>query len=911
MPLAIPHTRLRAVFPTSSLRGVWLLVPKTSRLALFTKMLPAGSRRSKIRPPRRPLAVGLGSDMNDSAVDFDKSWAVLSHAITQIQNKNVSNLSYEQLYRKAYALVLRKFGSRLYDNVSQIVLQHLLEKREQLLSATSDLAMLDRDDFLKRALNVWDDHLKAMKYISDVLMYLNRVYVKENKKMLVYDLGIQLFKNKVVLYNDNELGQKIVSIVYDELTRCRNGELISTKLQVISLISMFEQFPETPSQVTVAGKDVQFNETYYMKYFEPSFLSVSETYFNKLSLELVARKDGSVFLHEVESFIAAEEERLNTFVPEATIPKVILLMNNIIIKDKISSIIDLPLEAHGLSYWLEPVVTNVIERKRTFADPSLTSQVRDLSILYKLIDRIDPEVALLKSTLREIIPKQGVSILNHLRNKMAPTTPGSKKVMSSSHPSFTINWVESILELQNQYASMVAAAFNGNPSIEQCVAMAVRNLVNNPTPSGDPTFKINAPELLSIYMDHNIKQLSKSGGQSKVPDLTINAADETEQFVMKFRYFLRVIKDKDAFEVHYANHFARRFLNAKDLSLGRSGIGTNRMGIDLEDYVLSKLGEELGSSSLEKVLKMNKDIRLSRDLTRDWKSHVSQNAITTADLDLKLCNVSEWPKSMTKDYKRFGAAGDTESLGFIWPRQLRNVMHSFEDFWHAGKKNENKSLYWSPKFGSVDMRIRYPSKTYEINMSVYAAVIMLVFAPGQSDGDAFQEGRQLSYLEIKELTGIADSDLKRQLQSIAVAPRLRLLIKLPMSKDVKDDDVFKLNSGFKSPTVRVKVLTVSASSSVAPAKSKSSEKTEKEEEIEDVEKSIMEGRKFELNAAIVRILKSRQQINHNDLIAELVKQLLNRFQPLTLMMKQRIEDLIDKEYMKRDAEERNLYHYVA
>ena len=879
-------------------------------------MLPAGSRRSKIRPPRRPLAVGLGSDMSDSAVDFDKSWAVLSHAISQIQSKNVSNLSYEQLYRKAYALVLRKFGSRLYDNVAQIVLRHLLEKREELLSLDPGNVLIDREDFLKRALNVWEDHLKAMKFISDVLMYLNRVYVKENKKMLIYDLGIQLFKDMVILYNDNELGLRLIGIIFDELTRCRDGELITTKLHVISLIGMFEQLPETPSHVTVAGKDVQFNETYYMKYYEPSFLSVSETYFNKFSLELVGRKDGSVYLHEASTFILAEEDRLATFVPETTAPKVIDLMNNIIIKDKIEAIMDLPLESHGLAYLLEPVVGNVLERKMTFSDQSLGQQVLDLNAVYKLILRIDPEVTILKRRLRDIIFKQGTSILTHLRNKMASDSANNKKSVSTSHPTFTVNWVESILEFQNQYASIVAASFSGDPSVEQCVALAVRDLVNNPSPFSDPSFKINAPELLSIYMDHNIKQLSKSSGQAKLSELNGDSADQTEQFVTKFRYFLRAIKDKDAFEVHYANHFARRFLNAKELSQGRNALSTNKLGVDLEDYVLSKLGEETGSSSLEKVIKMNKDIRLSRELTQDWKNFSSNNRPgTSIDLELKICNVSEWPKSMTKDYKRFSTAGDADSLGFVWPTQMRTIMGSFEHFWHSGKKNDNKSLYWSPKFGSVDMRITYPSKTYEINMSVYAAVIMLAFAPGLDGSNPFDDDRQLTYSDIKELTGIPDNDLKRQLQSIAVAPRLRLLVKIPMSKDVKNDDTFRLNSNFKSPSVKVKVLTVSAASSVAPAKSKSAsegkEKSAKDEEMEDIQSSIVEGRKFELNAAIVRIFKSRQQVHHNDLIAEIVKQLLNRFQPLTIMMKQRIEDLIDKEYLRRDSEERNLYHYVA
>ena len=138
-----------------------------------------------------------------------------------------------------------------------------------------------------------------------------------------------------------------------------------------------------------------------------------------------------------------------------------------------------------------------------------------------------------------------------------------------------------------------------------------------------------------------------------------------------------------------------------------------------------------------------------------------------------------------------------------------------------------------------------------------------------------------------------------------------------MTKEVNNSDVFKLNEKFKSPSTKVKVLTVSASSSTSSGTKVSSTndttlaKTVQEEEFEEVQSSILESRKIEVNAAIVRIMKSRRTINHNDLISELVKQLHNRFQTLTILIKQRIEDLIEKEYLKRDDNDKSIYHYVA
>lgn len=104
-------------------------------------MMPPGGRKSKIRPPRKSLISSSSSSENsttDPVIDFDKNWSVLSSAISQIQTKNVSNLSYEQLYRKAYVLVLRKFGGKLYDNVANVIKTHLLTRREKLLSVSAN-----------------------------------------------------------------------------------------------------------------------------------------------------------------------------------------------------------------------------------------------------------------------------------------------------------------------------------------------------------------------------------------------------------------------------------------------------------------------------------------------------------------------------------------------------------------------------------------------------------------------------------------------------------------------------------------------------------------------------------------------------------------------------------------------------
>eukprot|EP00118_Oscarella_pearsei_P022270 m.254637 g.254637 ORF g.254637 m.254637 type:complete len:144 (+) comp40385_c0_seq68:1439-1870(+) len=57
------------------------------------------------------------------------TWNLLKNAIQEIQKKNNSGLSFEELYRNAYNMVLFKQGEQLYDRSKNVVEQHLLGKR--------------------------------------------------------------------------------------------------------------------------------------------------------------------------------------------------------------------------------------------------------------------------------------------------------------------------------------------------------------------------------------------------------------------------------------------------------------------------------------------------------------------------------------------------------------------------------------------------------------------------------------------------------------------------------------------------------------------------------------------------------------------------------------------------------------
>jgi len=55
-------------------------------------------------------------------------WELLKNAIQEIQKKNNSGLSFEELYRNAYTMVLHKHGEKLYNGLREVVQEHLQNK---------------------------------------------------------------------------------------------------------------------------------------------------------------------------------------------------------------------------------------------------------------------------------------------------------------------------------------------------------------------------------------------------------------------------------------------------------------------------------------------------------------------------------------------------------------------------------------------------------------------------------------------------------------------------------------------------------------------------------------------------------------------------------------------------------------
>lgn len=353
----------------------------------------------------------------------------------------------------------------------------------------------------------------------------------------------------------------------------------------------------------------------------------------------------------------------------------------------------------------------------------------------------------------------------------------------------------------------------------------------------------------------------------------------------------RFLQEKDVFERYYKQHLAKRLLLNKSVS------------DDWEKNMISKLKTECGCQFTSKLEGMFKDMTVSNTIMEEFKEHVmtSGASLHGVDLSVRVLTTGFWPTQSATPKCTIPAAP-------------RNSFEAFRRFYLA--KHSGRQLTLQPQLGSSDLNAVFygprrddseqngaggcsstslsstrslgPRK-HIIQVSTYQMCVLMLF----------NNRDKLSYEEIQNETDIPERDLIRALQSLAMGKATqRILIKSPRTKDIEPPHEFCVNDSFTSKLHRVKIQTVAA-------------KGESEPERRETRSKVDEDRKHEIEAAIVRIMKARKRMPHNVLVAEVTEQLRSRFLPSPVIIKKRIEGLIEREYLARTPDDRKVYTYVA
>ena len=180
--------------------------------------------------------------------------------------------------------------------------------------------------------------------------------------------------------------------------------------------------------------------------------------------------------------------------------------------------------------------------------------------------------------------------------------------------------------------------------------------------------------------------------------------------------------------------------------------------------------------------------------------------------------------------------------------QLAPALDSFSAFYNA-KYSAGRRLQWQHNLGHCLVKAVFPSGRKELDVSFFQALVLLLFNDGR---DA------VPFPEIRDRTAIEDGELRRTLQSLACG-QTRVLRKEPKGRDVADGDVFHFNGDFKAALIRIKINTIQLRETKA--------------DVDATHERVASDRQYQVDAAIVRTMKSRKTLSYQALLGELFGQL--------------------------------------
>ncbi|KAK3804257.1 hypothetical protein RRG08_040764 [Elysia crispata] len=408
-------------------------------------------------------------------------------------------------------------------------------------------------------------------------------------------------------------------------------------------------------------------------------------------------------------------------------------------------------------------------------------------------------------------------------------------------------FVEAMLKVYRKFKELILDVFVNDQAFTSALDKACSSVINHKPQNSRTTIAPNRSPELLAKYCDGLLKKSTKG---------VSDADLDEKLsgsIIIFKY----LDDKDVFQRFYSRMLAKRLIHSQSASM------------DAEEIMITRLKQACGYEFTNKLHRMFTDISVSSDLVMNFNNYLKErNQNLGINFNILVFQAGAWP------------IPHQNNITFHIPQQLEKSVRLFEEFYK--EKFNGRKLTWMQSLSNVELKLCYLRKSYIVTMSTFQMATLLPFEVNNS----------LPFSEIQTSTNLPDKELCKQLQTL-VDTKILLCDEGP----VNEKSNLSLNLSYSNKRTKFKIM--------------SAIQKETPQEVESTHSAVDEDRKLYLQAAVVRIMKARKTIKHNNLIHEVISQARSRFTPSISMIKKSIETLIEKTYLERVSGTKDEYSYIA
>lgn len=311
-----------------------------------------------------------------------------------------------------------------------------------------------------------------MVMIHDILMYMDRTYVQQQRRRPVYPLGLHLFR--ITVWEHPNVQNRVTQLLLNAIALERAGQVTDDRSLLKANISMLIELGRA-----------DFSNV-YERDFERAFLGTTQEFYTNESLTYLSCNSATAYVTKATKRMEEERERSTALaLPQTTEGPLQNIVQTELIERHARTLVDM--ENSGFAALLK--------------DDTKLEEMKDM---YDLFIRVPSSVDYLRDALAERIKTDGRKLIE------------DQKKGSSDPPAF----VRGVLAMRARYERVVSVSFRGEKKAQKRMRESFEDFLN---------IDARASSCLAVYVDELLRTGLRGATEEQV-------TQELQKAIVVFRY---------------------------------------------------------------------------------------------------------------------------------------------------------------------------------------------------------------------------------------------------------------------------------------------------------------------------------------------------------------------------------------